>query len=372
MPAAMAAWVLAVGYIRENISAPIQTSPIKVTAGDRTLSQAIDELSNGFSIIEIESSSTFDENLEITLNEGQNLIIQAGKNQVGMHSRPVLKGTITINSVKGSEITFDGLLLANNIEIKGTAALTVTLRHCTISPLFAQDQKEIQPLPVEPSLKWNDPRSSGSLIIDHTITGRLILAEGINVGISDSIVDGMEEKSILIAASEDGNSPAGKITVLRSTLIGRVEVQEIELAENSIFLGLVNSKKKQQGCIRFCYLLPDSQAPRRYYCQPELAIKQAQECAKKKKPVTTENDLTQISKEVQIWLKPVFTSRIYGQPGYCQLHGSCPLEIRTGADNGAEMGAFHNLYVNRRETNLRARLDEYLRFGLEVGIFYIN
>ena len=370
------------GYARENLSASLQTPTIKVTVGDQTLSQAIDELSNEFknsndekvqdTIIEIESSSTFDENLEITLNEGQNLIIQAGKNQVGMLSRPVLKGNITINSVEGSEIIFDGLLLANNIEIKGTAASTVTLRHCTISPLFTHDPNGIQLLPIEPSLKWNALQSSGSLVIDHTITGRLILAEGINVGISDSIVDSLQENNILIAASEDGSSPAGKITVLRSTLIGRVEVQEIELAENSIFLGLVNSKKKQQGCIRFCYLFPDSQVPRRYYCQPDLAIKQAQECAKKKKPNISESVLTQISKEIEIWLKPIFTARIYGQPGYSQLHDSCPLEIRTGADDGAEMGAFHDLYVNRREANLRARLDEYLRFGLEVGIFNIN
>jgi hypothetical protein len=34
------------------------------------------------------------------------------------------------------------------------------------------------------------------------------------------------------------------------------------------------------------------------------------------------------------------------------------------------MGAFHDLYQPQRETNLRIRLDEYLRFGLEAGIFY--
>jgi hypothetical protein len=33
------------------------------------------------------------------------------------------------------------------------------------------------------------------------------------------------------------------------------------------------------------------------------------------------------------------------------------------------MGAFHNLYQPRREANLRAALGEYLRFGLEAGIF---
>ena len=33
------------------------------------------------------------------------------------------------------------------------------------------------------------------------------------------------------------------------------------------------------------------------------------------------------------------------------------------------MGAFHELFEPQRETNLRIRLDEYLRFGLEAGVF---
>ena len=36
------------------------------------------------------------------------------------------------------------------------------------------------------------------------------------------------------------------------------------------------------------------------------------------------------------------------------------------------MGAFHDLYQPQRETNLRVALDEYLRFGLEAGIFYVT
>jgi hypothetical protein len=47
-------------------------------------------------------------------------------------------------------------------------------------------------------------------------------------------------------------------------------------------------------------------------------------------------------------------------------------EIREGADDEAEMGAFHELFEPQRETNLRVRLDEYLRFGLEAGIFYVT
>ncbi|NEZ58030.1 hypothetical protein, partial [Adonisia turfae] len=65
-------------------------------------------------------------------------------------------------------------------------------------------------------------------------------------------------------------------------------------------------------------------------------------------------------------------SRRYGDPAYGQLSQRCAEEIRQGADDEAEMGVFHDLYQPQRETNLRVRLDEYLRFSLEAGIFYIT
>jgi hypothetical protein len=71
-------------------------------------------------------------------------------------------------------------------------------------------------------------------------------------------------------------------------------------------------------------------------------------------------------------VRPVFTSLRYGDAGYCQLSLLCSAAIRQGADDEAEMGAFHNLFQPQRESNLRARLDEYLRFGLEAGIFYAS
>jgi hypothetical protein len=67
---------------------------------------------------------------------------------------------------------------------------------------------------------------------------------------------------------------------------------------------------------------------------------------------------------------PAFTSLRLADPGYGQLRTNAPDQIRTGADDEAEMGAFHDLFQPQREGNIRARLREYLRFGLEAGIFY--
>lgn len=66
---------------------------------------------------------------------------------------------------------------------------------------------------------------------------------------------------------------------------------------------------------------------------------------------------------------PQFTSMRFGDPGYCQLAPQSGAEITEGADDQSEMGVFHDLSQLRRESNLRANLQEYLRFALEAGIF---
>ena len=45
---------------------------------------------------------------------------------------------------------------------------------------------------------------------------------------------------------------------------------------------------------------------------------------------------------------------------------------RRAPTTSGEIGVMHALYQPQRETNLRIRLDEYLRFGLHAGIFYVT
>ena len=71
-------------------------------------------------------------------------------------------------------------------------------------------------------------------------------------------------------------------------------------------------------------------------------------------------------------LTPDFTSLRYGHPAFGQLALACALEIRTGAEDGAEMGVFRHLQQPQRETNLRIRLAEYLPVGLNAGLIYVT
>jgi hypothetical protein len=67
---------------------------------------------------------------------------------------------------------------------------------------------------------------------------------------------------------------------------------------------------------------------------------------------------------------PTLTSTRFGEPGYCQIDVVTPDAIRRGADDESEMGVTHGLFTPQREANLRIRLTEYLRFGLEAGFSY--
>ena len=107
----------------------------------------------------------------------------------------------------------------------------------------------------------------------------------------------------------------------------------------------MRSEQRQTGCVRFTYLPFDSLTPRRYRCQPEAP-------------------------EGVSRITPRFTSLRYGVAAYCQLGRTTPDEIRRGAEDESEMGAFHSLFAPQREANLQTRLGEYLRVGLAAGIFY--
>ena len=67
---------------------------------------------------------------------------------------------------------------------------------------------------------------------------------------------------------------------------------------------------------------------------------------------------------------PFFGSMRFGDHDYLRLHEGTPDRIRLGADDESEMGVTHRLYAPQRESNLRIRLDEYLRFGLAADRFF--
>ncbi|HSJ57013.1 MAG TPA: hypothetical protein VLC95_07515 [Anaerolineae bacterium] len=172
-----------------------------------------------------------------------------------------------------------------------------------------------------------------------------------------------------LAGDALGQRPGPRTTLERVTLFGAVYVREFDVASETIFTGPAVAERRQVGCTRFCFLPAGSRVPRRFRCQPDLAlIDYAREIGKE-----TADELPAAERDaVSARVTPAFTSVVYGEPAYAQLTQTCAEEIRTGAEDGAEMGAFEHLKQPQREANLHASLAEYLRLGLQAGIFFVT
>lgn len=182
----------------------------------------------------------------------------------------------------------------------------------------------------------------------------------------------LETERPAIAGDSGGDAPGPPTTLERTTIFGSVHVQELVLASEVIFVNAVTSVRRQTGCVRYSYVPEGSITPRRFRCQPDLEIDNETDAAEAEGTTLTTAQKDAIRDDVRAWLVPVFTGTRYGLPAYGQLAYSCPTQIRTGAEDGSEMGAFSFLKQPQRETNLRVRLKEYLPFGLEAGLIYVT
>ena len=216
----------------------------------------------------------------------------------------------------------------------------------------------------------SSPAFSNSLV--GILDERLVILPGLpgvtaSFGPSQSDPSTVKELSLLddkpsIAWNDGGFLPGPPTILERTTVFGSVFVKELSLASDAIFAERAVVERRQAGCVRFSYVPPESQTGRRYRCQPDMALAQL-----------IGPGLTQEEKElVAERMKPSFTSVHYGNPAYTQLSLRCAEEIKTGSDDGSEMGAFGSLQQPQREANLRLRLDEYLPFGLDYGFIYVT
>ena len=300
------------------------------------LQEAITQLAGG-GTVEIDDCGRYADALVIAAGPAQRIELRAAN---GMRPTLLPTGELRIDGSATSEVTLNGLLIDGVVRVTGTLR-RLRLRHCTLTPRTASLLVDTGSVQVE---------------IDQCILGGLRVAEGASVTLRNTLVDATAEDAIAYAGPDE-MSPGGALVVEACTMVGKVWTRLLTLASNSIFLARlaagdpwshpVIAQRRQEGCVRFSFVPLDAHTPRRHRCQPERAAD-------------------------ALAVRPQFTSLRWGDPGYGQLSVHCAPQIRTGADDEAEMGVFHGLFQPQRETNLRVRLDEYLRFGLEAGIFYVT
>jgi hypothetical protein len=333
-------------------------------------------------VIEIVDSGIYNEAIQISLEINENLQIRAA-NRVRPILRLIDKKTrdihrLDVTGLEGSSLTLDGLLIASEgIRIEGDVS-RVNVRHSTLvsklGKLFYNVGKhEFSSLQLL--------NTQANIYVDRSILGPIVashdsaLTDPISLYISNSVLDATDIK-IYAVRSKDSILANIQMTVLGCTIIGAIGVHAIKLAEDSIFYGKVNVARRQQGCMRFCYILPGSRTPRRYECQPDLAIVSAENelrmKAKKQNRKVTEEELVMIRRLIEEEAIPRFTSRCFGNPAYCQLSTDCASEVKQGAEDESEMGVFHDLYQPQRESILRIRLDEYTPAEIETKIVFMS
>lgn len=356
-------------------------TPIELVSGSQNIQTALSNLS-GEGVVEILDSGRYPEALSIEVNAEQRIELRAANEHrplVLLQSNLEITGLMPAIDDGGGVVTLDGLLIAGGsivIPKINNGLRLLRLRHCTLVPGLSLDQNGAPVSLGTPSIIVES--SAIKIEIDDCIIGGLRVVEGAEVSIENSIIDANAKDAVAYAAL-DSISAGGVLTIKNSTVIGKLHTRIMELASNCIFtaelttgdtwLSPLLAERKQQGCVRFSYVPLNARLPRRFHCQPEHAINQA---IQKAQQISTLNSTEKalISARIDNRINPVFKDTRYGQSAYMQLALSCAKEILQGADDESEMGAFHDLFQPQRETNLKLRLKEYLRFGLEAGVFY--
>lgn len=352
-----------------------ENSSMSQTIQDALVSWEQDGSNNA--VLLITDSRTYEESINIVIPAGIVLEIRAADEQY-----PLLKltnpftimGETAAADKSKAKLILDGLRISGErLEISDGDLGYLKIRHCTLVPGLSLNPDSSPVSPGQVSLFTDSGNTDLKVTIERSICGGIQLLDTHDLEIRESIIQGLKppgEKPIAIEGPQQRVGP--NLVVESSTIMGEVSARMIQLAANSIFTGIVKAELTQMGCVRFCYIPLDSQVPRRYRCQPNLAIKKEIEAAEKIQSPLPDTEKDKIEESILAWLKPVFTDPYYGMPGYAQLGLNCPKEIYEGAEDGSEMGVFQHLHQPQREANLRASLEEYLPANMEAGIFFVN
>ncbi|MBP7399062.1 MAG: hypothetical protein KA954_05700 [Chitinophagales bacterium] len=239
---------------------------------------------------------------------------------------------------ENSKLTFDGLWIGAQGDLEAEIILKgnfecVVIRNCTLDPGGSINIKNELLQPVNLIIEG----FVENLCIESCILGSVIVRnEGIieEVSITDSIVQSIDPSVNAIEIK------SGKTTIERSTIFGKVEVHRLYATE-VIISAIANVTDTQNGCFR-------------YSAAPHLS----------RLPHPYESFL--FTNDSAHW----FTSRRFGDPGFAQLSDLAPVVLKVGGENESEMGAFSKLLNPVKFDGLKAKIDEYMPFGL-IPI-YIN
>ena len=244
-------------------------------------------------------------------------------------------------------LVLDGLHLLQGLKLNQACVSRLWLRHCTLRK------------PGLVALNTTQGLAGAEVDLTDCLSGPLDLDPPVNGAGTGSL-----HLTNSIVSADGAAAPAIMAQSLTAdfcavTLLGEVHVKSID-ATNVIFAGGLQVRQRQQGCLRYSTVPSGSSTPRRFQCQPDLALAAA---AKAKAAALTPQEAA----DVALSLQPVFLDTDLEEPSLAMLHPLCPAGIRQGGEGGTEMGAFARTGRPIRRSNLASLLDEFLPFGLEAA-----
>lgn len=244
-------------------------------------------------------------------------------------------------------LVLDGLELTGGLSLAVRAVSRLLVRHSTVRA------------PGTAAISTTAALEGPEIAIDRSIVGRISLDFGSgpasgSLVVTDSIVsvDGAAGPAIS-ATALDGR--LGNVTILGTCTLKSLE------ATNIIFAEAATVTRRQSGCVRFSWVAPGSATPRRFRCQPDLAIAAA--------TVRKGTDLSPVEQAaVALGIRPIFLDTSLDEPTVAMLHSMTRDAVRLGGENDTEMGVFSAAAEGLRLANLTSLFDDYVPFGLEAGV----
>ena len=315
---------------------------VSVPDDHATIQGAIDDATaQGGGTVEIRNSGRYREALHIDIPAGASLEVRAAD-----EVRPTVELTAewTVKGGAGSRVYLNGLLVAGHrllVPAGSNALAELHVSHCTFVP-----GRSLRPdgTPAQPGASSIAVRAIGvRLAICASILGALRAVDGTSTAVDGSIVDAGIEGTAFAAMDSALTTTGGDLQVESGTFIGSTRVRRLD-ASNAILFGRVEAARHQQGCVRFSFVGPGSRTPPRYRCQPGDGPAAAN--------------------------VPHFASLRFGAPAFARLADGTTEAVARGSEDESEMGVYRRRYEPQRHADLAARLDEYLRVGLQAGVMH--
>jgi len=395
------------GDAAANIDATIMTAVARWRA-DKAADASLQD-----AVIEVLDSGVYAEAIDIALDEGDHLELRAAPG-----TRPVIllldryanrpdamrvygtgqpNGTAATSPAAAAEpplpqvdpgtgcldypnppmptFVLDGFLVTGRSLLVTGPVARVTIRHGTLVPGWSLECDCTARRGEEPSIELT--RTPAKLVVDHAIIGSIQVTldepagDPIQIDAHDSIIDATSTTLPAVSSADNGYAYA-IVRLRRCTVIGTVLVHVLALGDNTIFLGLLQVARRQQGCARFCWIEPGSRTPSRYECQPDLVRQAISAAAAAPQSTLAASQVSADQDAETARVRPRFNSLSYGSPVYCQLAQDCAPEITSGADDESELGAFHDLFQPQRLANLNDRLQDFTPADMNSAVFIVT